>query len=153
MSRPCAPPLSAPLAADLYVPNMRTSNTGFGTSVSANRSLAAVGAPGDDEFGHNAGAVYVFIATSNVTWTWAFSEKLFGNVNSPPGLGASVAVCESTGVVVGSALGNNSAVRLPRPAPLPCVCVCVFVPAACIALPCVPLLPRCAPSQPLLAAM
>jgi hypothetical protein len=88
----------------------------YGYSVAANRSLAAVGAPADYEFGPSAGAVFVFVATSNVTWSWSFVAKLYPVYNSPPRFGTSVAVCESTGTVVASATGNDTETRV-RAAP------------------------------------
>ena len=76
----------------------------FGYAVAANRSLAAVGAPYDSEAGPRAGAVYIFVAASNVTWSWAFVQKVYPAPGSPGHLGTSVAVSESTGIVVASSV-------------------------------------------------
>jgi hypothetical protein len=103
------------LAADLVVLSHDTYGIEYGYSVAANRSLAAVGAPSDYESGPSAGAVFVFVATSNVTWSWSFVAKLYPAYNSPLRFGTSVAVCESTGTVVATAVGNDTETRVRAP--------------------------------------
>ncbi len=70
---------------------------GFGAAVAVSGSLAAVGAPNDDDFGTNNGAVYIFN-----TATGAFARKIVpAGTNSNDLVGTAVAM-EGTTVLIGA---------------------------------------------------
>jgi plastocyanin len=73
--------------------------TGFGSSVSVEGDLAAIGAPFDDQFGDNAGAVYFFRRSGT---NWVLEQKLAAaNPVASGEFGASVAMSDGR-VVIGS---------------------------------------------------
>lgn len=78
--------------------------TGFGSSVSVEGNSAAIGAPFDDQFGNDAGAVYFFRRSGT---DWLFEQKI-GAASPVAGgeFGASVAL--SNGKVVIGSPGNNA---------------------------------------------
>ncbi len=57
----------------LIVPDSLNEEDRFGLSISLNGDYLFVGAPGDDQFGTNAGAVYIF---KNDTGTWTLVDKI-----------------------------------------------------------------------------
>lgn len=80
-------------ASDAYVGQL------FGTSVSIHKDTLVVGAPGDPQGGHGAGAIYVFVRNGAA---WKQQDKLVA-LDAMPGqsFGRSVAVYEDT-ILVGA---------------------------------------------------
>jgi FG-GAP repeat len=87
-------------------PSESGENDSFGDAVSLDGETALIGAPYDDDYGHNSGSVYVFTKNGD---TWAQEAKLLPNdLVGGATFGCSVSLCGDTALIGATNEMNNS---------------------------------------------
>jgi len=91
----------------LELPATRAVDDEFGASVAVRGDTIAVGAPGDDTAGHNAGAAYIYQYTN---LSWEFDEKIVSPLGAYESFGASLVAVDDELLVGAPAPGrvNNA---------------------------------------------